>query len=90
MENLGDRLSSYWIYTMRVQNREGFIRYMKEHGITVGRVHDRNDKHLCVSEYRSLLPGLDEICADMICIPCGWWVGEAEREYIVDKIKMGW
>lgn len=90
MENLGDRLSSYWIYTMRVQNREGFIRHMKEHGITVGRVHDRNDKHLCVSEYRSLLPGLDEICADMICIPCGWWVGEAEREYIVDKIKMGW
>jgi len=82
--------SSYWIYTMRVEDRDGFIQKMKEHGIGVSRVHDRNDKHACVQEFRAALPGTDEICKDMICIPCGWWVGDAEREYIVDCIKEGW
>jgi len=90
LEKRLDRESAYWIYTMRVENRDDFIRKMKEHGIAVSRVHDRNDKHQCVHQYRSALPGLDEICADMICIPCGWWVGDEEREYIVGKIKEGW
>jgi dTDP-4-amino-4,6-dideoxygalactose transaminase len=90
MENNDDRESSYWIFTMRVADREGFIRKMKEHGIVVSRVHDRNDKHLCVQEVVGCLPGTDKICSDMICIPSGWWVGMAEREYIVDKIRMGW
>ena len=90
LEHKEDRESAYWIYTMRTENRDGFIRKMKEKGIAVSRVHDRNDKHQCVHRFRSCLPGLDEICDDMICIPCGWWVGSEEREYIVDAIKAGW
>ena len=82
--------SSYWIYTMRVENRDDFIQKMKEDGIATSRVHDRNDKHACVEEFKAGLPGTDEICKDMICIPCGWWVGEEERQYVVDKIKEGW
>ena len=90
LENKDDRESAYWIYTMRVAIRSGFIEKMKEAGKAVSRVHDRNDKHICVDDYRSGLPGTDEICDDMICIPCGWWVKEADREYIVEKIKEGW
>jgi dTDP-4-amino-4,6-dideoxygalactose transaminase len=90
LESKDDRESSYWIFTMRVDDRDNFIQRMKEHGIGVSRVHDRNDKHPCVDQYKSGLPGTDKICEDMICIPCGWWVGEEERQYIVDKIKEGW
>lgn len=85
-----DYCSSYWVYTMRVEDRDGFIQKMKEKGIGVSRVHDRNDKHVCVEDFRAALPGTDEICKDMICIPCGWWVGDGEREYIADCIKEGW
>jgi dTDP-4-amino-4,6-dideoxygalactose transaminase len=90
LESKNDRQSSYWIYTMRVDNRDGFIQKMKEKGIGISRVHDRNDKHDCVQEFRTALPGTDKICKDMICIPCGWWVGREEREYIVESIKRGW
>ena len=56
----------------------------------VSRVHERNDKHSCVSQYTRALPSLDKIVKEMICIPNGWWVSNEEREYIVDCIKGGW
>jgi dTDP-4-amino-4,6-dideoxygalactose transaminase len=90
LENNPKCESSYWIYTMHVENRNNFIRHMKENKIEISQVHDRNDKHACLSEFRSLLPSLDKISQSMICIPCGWWVSPEEREYIVDTIKKGW
>lgn len=82
--------SSCWIYTMRVENRKQFMEMMKEKGVEVSRVHDRNDKHSCVEESLSLLPNLDAVCKDMICIPTGWWITEEDRQHIVDCIKGGW
>jgi len=82
--------SAYWLYTIRVEDRDGFMRMMKERGVEVSRVHERNDKHSCVSQYRALLPNLEKVSKDMICIPVGWWVTKEEREYIVDCIKGGW
>ena len=83
MEDNEDRESSYWIYTMKVN-------YMEECGIMVSRVHERNDKHSCVSEYKTYLPNLDELCEQMICIPSGWWITKEQREYIAYCIEKGW
>lgn len=85
-----ERDCSYWIYTIRVDDRANFIKHMRAKGIAVSRVHERNDKHHCLERFRSSLPGTDEICADMICIPCGWWVSEEDRAHIVESIKEGW
>lgn len=90
LENNPNYESSYWIYTMMVQDRPDFVKKMKEKGIMVGQVHDRNDKHECLQEYKALLPNLDTISNEMICIPCGWWVTKENREYIVNCIKEGW
>lgn len=90
MEHKKDRQSAYWIYTIRVKNRDNFIKRMTEKGIAVSRVHNRNDEHACMSKFRCALPNLDEVCKDMICIPCGWWVSSKDREYIVECIKQGW
>ena len=90
LEDADDRESTYWIYTLRVSDRDGFIKKLKEFGIAASRVHDRNDKHGSLKEYRAMLPGTDEICSDMICIPCGWWVNKEEIGFIVDTIRKGW
>lgn len=82
--------SSFWIYTLHVENKMGFIRHMKECGIGVSQVHDRNDKHHCLKEFNSFLPGMDKTSKSMICIPCGWWVSDEDRQYVVDAIKKGW
>lgn len=82
--------SAYWIYTIKVENRDGFMQKMAENNITVSRVHERNDKHTAVREFLTQLPTLDTVSAQMICIPVGWWVTEEQREHIVKTIKSGW
>ncbi len=82
--------SSFWIYSMLVENREGFYKWMEECGITVSQVHERNDKHSCMSEFKSNLPNLDKTIGKVVNIPVGWWVNDGQREYIVNCIKKGW
>ena len=82
--------SSFWIYSVLVENRQGFMDKMKEKEIMVSQVHKRNDEHTCVSKYRSILPNLDLIEPKIISIPVGWWVTEEQRQYVVDSIKGGW
>jgi dTDP-4-amino-4,6-dideoxygalactose transaminase len=82
--------SAFWIYSMLVDDRDGFYKWMKECNIVVSQVHERNDKHTCVSDYRSPLPTLDKTIGKVVSIPVGWWVNDENREYIVDCIKKGW
>ena len=90
LENKSDRQSSYWIYTMKVERQQDFMDKMKECNIMVSRVHERNDIHSCMSEFKTDLPNLDKLVKEMICIPVGWWVTPEDRQYIVDCIKSGW
>ena len=82
--------SAFWIYTMLVDDREGFYKWMKKCNIVVSQVHERNDKHTAVKEFRSNLPTLDKTIGKIVSIPVGWWVTKEQREYIVDCIKKGW
>lgn len=85
-----DRESAFWIYSMLVDDRDGFMNHMKNCNIVVSQVHERNDKHTCVIDYKSFLPTLDKTINNVVSIPVGWWVSDEEREYIVDCIKKGW
>ena len=82
--------SAFWIYSMLVEDRDCFYKHMKDCGIVVSKVHERNDKHTCVYDYKSSLPTLDRIIGKVVSIPVGWWVTDEDRQYIVDCIKKGW
>jgi dTDP-4-amino-4,6-dideoxygalactose transaminase len=82
--------SSYWLFTIRVAERPAFVRSMESHGIQVNQVHTRNDQYGALAEFRAELPQMDRIADDMICIPVGWWIGDADRQHIIDTIKRGW
>jgi dTDP-4-amino-4,6-dideoxygalactose transaminase len=82
--------SAFWIYSMLVEDRVNFYKWMKECNITASQVHERNDKHSCVQKFRSPLPSLDKTINKVTCIPVGWWISEDDRQYIVECIKKGW
>jgi dTDP-4-amino-4,6-dideoxygalactose transaminase len=82
--------SAFWIYSMLVDDRDGFYKWMKECNIVVSQVHERNDKHTSVQEFKTQLPTLDKTIGKIVSIPVGWWVTNEQREYIVDCIKKGW
>lgn len=81
---------SYWLYTMKVENRDEFIKMMSDAGITASPLHHRSDTHSVFAESKCELPALDKFYNEFVHIPCGWWVNEETRDYIVKQIKTGW
>lgn len=90
LENKTDRQSANWLFTIRVKNKENFIQCMNKNSIVVSQVHNRNDNYICVSQYKSTLPNLDQLEKEIICIPSGWWLSKENLDYIVTKINEGW
>lgn len=82
-----DRLSSYWLYTIRVKNRQKFMKYMEKSGIATSQVHARNDKHSIFKEFRTKLIGVDEFVFKQVSIPVGWWLTDKNLKYIINKIR---
>lgn len=89
-ERAGDRESSFWIYPMKVEDRESFMKRMDDAGIMVSNVHERNDLHTCVRDYSALLPNLERVAPRIVCVPVGSWVTDEQREHIVTTIRKGW
>ena len=82
--------SSYWLYTIRILNnkKQNFIDKMKEVGIIASQVHNRNDIYSSVDEFREILPNLDILEKELVCIPVGWWLKEEDLNYIVEQINI--
>ena len=79
--------SAYWIYSLKIEERNKFITYMRLKGVCVSQIHGRNDIHSCVKEFNTNLPILDDIEKNIVCLPVGWWLTQKNVEYIVDCIK---
>ena len=80
--------SSYWIYSVLVEDKEDFENYMKQNGIATDVVHVRNDLYSVFQEFRRAdLENLDYFADRLMNIPVGWWVTEEKATYIVDVIN---
>jgi perosamine synthetase len=79
--------SSYWIYTMLVDNVSAFMEFMKKKDIMVSQVHARNDKHTAFKKFKTPLPGVDTFCKYHISIPVGSWLTPDETAYIIKAVK---
>lgn len=90
VEYAPDTEPSYWLYTMRVERRDDFIKMMEAAGIMASPLHHRSDTHSLFKASQRDLPNMDKWYAEFVHIPCGWWVDEETRNYIVETIKKSW
>lgn len=81
---------SYWLYTLKVDNRKDFIEMMANNDITATELHKRNDSHTYLNDFPTSLPNLDSFYSKMVHIPCGWWVTKDDCDKMIDLIKKGW
>lgn len=82
-----DATSSWWLYTLLVRDRTGFIAYLAEHGIAASPVHARNDTHAAFTFPNGPLPGVDLFASRNVAIPVGWWLTDRDRAHIVEVIR---
>ena len=51
---------SYWLYTMKVERRDDFIKMMADNGVLASPLHHRSDTHSVFAESKCALPALDK------------------------------
>lgn len=80
--------SAWWLYTILVDDRDGFEAFMKGKSIDVSRVHARNDTHpaFAMGQHRVPLQGVGLFSARHISIPVGWWLSKEDRERVAEAV----
>ena len=81
---------SYWLYTLKVENRDDFIKKLAANDIMASELHKRSDSHTFLNDFNDGLPSMDRFYKKLVHIPCGWWVTAEDREKILRTIKEGW
>jgi perosamine synthetase len=79
--------STYWIYTILVDNVATFTEYMRKKDIEVSPVHSRNDKHDGFGGFDHSLVGVKAFDDHQVSIPVGYWLTDQNREYIIDAVN---
>lgn len=81
--------SAYWLFTVLVEERENFIKALKERGVPTSVVHRRIDKN-------SIFGGLQELDNQaiydqlQICIPIHANLSDEDVNKVIMSIKKGW
>jgi dTDP-4-amino-4,6-dideoxygalactose transaminase len=83
-------LPAWWVFMLFAERRDALSRKLSEYGINTSLVHVRNDIYECFAKSKTILPNVTRFQERELCIPCGWWVSNEERNYIVKTIKAGW
>lgn len=84
-----DAEPSYWIYTLLSDDSDDVERRLAEIGVAASKLHRPNHFHSVFAPYRTPLPALDAFYRRLVHIPCGWWVGDTDRERIVAVLRKG-
>lgn len=82
-----DNMSSWWLYTLLVEDRQGFIAHLADHGIAASPVHARNDTHRAFHFPNGALPGVDHFTSRNVAIPVGWWLSADDRRRIIEAVR---
>jgi len=81
--------SAAWVYTavLPAVNVDKLIESLKSLNIISSRMHIRNDIYTGLRGYTPAPLYNTQIFNDKhICIPCGWWVTEEDRDYIYNSV----
>lgn len=81
---------SYWLYTLKVENRDRLIKKFAENGIMASELHQRNDHHTYFDDFHAELQNLDHFYSKMLHLPCGWWVTKDDCDKMILIMKEGW
>lgn len=85
-----DAESAYWLFTLRVDNRDGVVALLDKNEIDASPVHCRNDTYTAFENCtlaRDDLKNTSLLDQQMLCIPVGEWLNDDDVERIVTCLK---
>jgi perosamine synthetase len=80
---------SYWLYSVFSDDSASVEACLNAAGISASKLHRPNHLHSVFAPMRRELPGLEAYYRRLTHIPCGWWVGDEERERVLHALRRG-
>ena len=78
----------YWVYSLLVDNKEKFRKYLFNNNILCDEVHIRNDKYTIFKKfYNPNLINMNYFEKHLISIPVGWWLSKKNIMQIIQIIN---
>lgn len=85
---LKNGISVFWTFLVQVDNRDEVILAMKNSGVNVSSLHQRNDIYSCFeNESPIVLPNTENIQKTILALPCGWWLSHEDLKNVVLQLK---
>jgi perosamine synthetase len=84
------RTHAYWLFTIRVERREDFIRKLASHQVPASVVHLRIDHNSVFGGLRDDLPGQADFDNCQVSIPVHEGLSDDMIEHIATTIQSGW
>lgn len=85
-----DRTHAYWLFTLRVERREDFIRKLASWGVAASVVHRRIDRNRVFGGLREDLPGQADFDATQVSIPLHEGLTEDDVGRVIEAVRSGW
>lgn len=84
IEPIKGTLPAYWVYLITVNNRNEVMCDLKEAGIKVSSLHQRNDLYSGFDVKRlNSESNTEKLQNSIIALPCGWWLNEKDISKII-------
>jgi dTDP-4-amino-4,6-dideoxygalactose transaminase len=82
-------MSSWWLFTIQVENPYAFADAMSERKIMCSPAHSRNDVMSAFKQAKvpAPMPGLDSFSKHQISIPVGWWLKAPDLAHIAQAVE---
>lgn len=78
--------SAHWGLLMLAQQRDMLLAALKGRGIQASALHHRNDNYSGFHAVRRDLPGTSRALAQMLALPCGWWLNAEQIDTICTAV----
>lgn len=85
-----DRTSAHYLFGFHVENRDSFIKLLREKNIAVSVIHIGIDKNTIFGGRRIDLPNQRRFDETQIHIPMHDALTDEQISYIIDSVKKGW
>ena len=80
-------LPSYWVFLIRVLNRDHILTALKNAGIQASRLHYLNDRYSGFKTETGILPGTQDFFDHVLALPCGWWLSDQDVENVCSVLS---
>lgn len=86
INHIAGSIPAYWTFLALSDRRNELLAYLRAQGIRSSILHQRNDWYTGFGASRADLPGTDIVMDQLIALPCGWWLTDAEVNKLIQTI----